>query len=623
MVEASLNDIREIERRILPDQYVFDSDQNNVLLSNKSANIVACPGSGKTTVLIAKIAILLKKIKSSSESKGICIITHTNVGVDEIKNRLRDLGIESIEYPHFIGTIQEFFNHFFAKKAYASLFKNKKRIIFLEEDEYVSYFIRAFEKFKPSFYNAPPPVRTMKQCFINFDNQNQPYLTNFLSQNKEYRTSMINTLLYLMKRGILRHSESLSLTDWYINGLNEEFRDALSQRFSHFFMDETQDTSMYQLKLVDQLIDGEKIIFQKFGDPYQALYNLYNGEDDAWDPDDEDKLEISKSNRFGEALAKVLRTTCVKEYLQLKGNSNVTSFSPVLLVYTNATQENVIEKFAEIVSTLYEKNTRFRDSTKSIYAVCQHHDEINKYHKNYMRKKKEPHQSLVSQCLEILQQMIAKYFRNDPNKHNYSYAQFEEELYEFDEELLNDFRDELANWIKTIMNTNGNLESLEEEISSYLEYILKHAFAEKVDNQTITKNIKFAERAFKKVFNREKKYETSKLNEVVSNGIKVNLDSVHAVKGETHKATLMLESNRQINENPPTKDITRVFEFLTGNFNQHISSSREVKNALKLSYVAISRATHLAAVAVKKENLENYERQKQVAIDSGWRVIDV
>lgn len=48
----------------------------------------------------------------------------TNVAVDEIKSSLRKLGIEH-KTPHFIGTIQDFFNTFFAKKAFHLILGDK------------------------------------------------------------------------------------------------------------------------------------------------------------------------------------------------------------------------------------------------------------------------------------------------------------------------------------------------------------------------------------------------------------------------------------------------------------------------------------------------------------------
>ncbi|WP_369127725.1 UvrD-helicase domain-containing protein [Brevibacillus laterosporus] len=54
---------------------------------HQSKDIQACPGSGKTTTLLAKLTILSRKLPLKS-NKGICVLTHTNVAVDEIRKRL-------------------------------------------------------------------------------------------------------------------------------------------------------------------------------------------------------------------------------------------------------------------------------------------------------------------------------------------------------------------------------------------------------------------------------------------------------------------------------------------------------------------------------------------------------
>lgn len=53
------DDIDEIE--LLLGNVKFDTQRRDILKSMDSINIQAYPGSGKTTVLIAKLAILAKK----------------------------------------------------------------------------------------------------------------------------------------------------------------------------------------------------------------------------------------------------------------------------------------------------------------------------------------------------------------------------------------------------------------------------------------------------------------------------------------------------------------------------------------------------------------------------------
>ena len=89
-----------------------DEDRIAVLTSQVSIDVQACPGSGKTTLVAAKLMLLAQKWPS--EHQGICVLSHTNVAKDQIIDRLvRSNIVEArrlLEYPHFIGTIQEFVN---------------------------------------------------------------------------------------------------------------------------------------------------------------------------------------------------------------------------------------------------------------------------------------------------------------------------------------------------------------------------------------------------------------------------------------------------------------------------------------------------------------------------------
>ena len=65
----------------------FDDEKLAIIRANESTDIKACPGSGKTTTLLAKLVILANKMPLPA-NKGICVLTHTNVAIDEIKSKL-------------------------------------------------------------------------------------------------------------------------------------------------------------------------------------------------------------------------------------------------------------------------------------------------------------------------------------------------------------------------------------------------------------------------------------------------------------------------------------------------------------------------------------------------------
>jgi hypothetical protein len=74
--------------------------------------VKACPGSGKTYSVAARISRLLSKEQFSGA--GVAALSFTNVACDEITQNLKDdFGYPyRLEYPNFIGTLDSFFNHF-------------------------------------------------------------------------------------------------------------------------------------------------------------------------------------------------------------------------------------------------------------------------------------------------------------------------------------------------------------------------------------------------------------------------------------------------------------------------------------------------------------------------------
>ena len=85
-------DIDEVE--VLLGDVSFDQTRREIIKNLESFDVQAFPGSGKTTVLIAKLAILAKKWPYSH--KGICVLSHTNVAKDEIDRRLETFSSRAI-----------------------------------------------------------------------------------------------------------------------------------------------------------------------------------------------------------------------------------------------------------------------------------------------------------------------------------------------------------------------------------------------------------------------------------------------------------------------------------------------------------------------------------------------
>lgn len=92
----------------------IDEPRRAFLTSRSTHDVAACPGSGKTTLIVAKLAIFARKWPH--RTKGICVLSHTNVAREEIQHRLGNtvVGQRLLGYPHFIDTIHGFVNRFLA-----------------------------------------------------------------------------------------------------------------------------------------------------------------------------------------------------------------------------------------------------------------------------------------------------------------------------------------------------------------------------------------------------------------------------------------------------------------------------------------------------------------------------
>jgi superfamily I DNA/RNA helicase len=99
-------------------------------------DLLAVPGSGKTTALLAKLYCLSKHLPFNDGS-GVLILSHTNAAVEEIEKNLKPYSPILFEYPNFVGTVQSFVNKFLANPAcqvkYGSYIRQNDNDLYLRE----------------------------------------------------------------------------------------------------------------------------------------------------------------------------------------------------------------------------------------------------------------------------------------------------------------------------------------------------------------------------------------------------------------------------------------------------------------------------------------------------------
>ena len=101
------DDILSAEKLLLQPGEHFDTERSDVIKCLDQKDVVACPGSGKTTALLAKLLIISRQIPLPG-NRGICVLTHTNVAIDSITAKIGPSADRLFQYPNHFGTIQSF-----------------------------------------------------------------------------------------------------------------------------------------------------------------------------------------------------------------------------------------------------------------------------------------------------------------------------------------------------------------------------------------------------------------------------------------------------------------------------------------------------------------------------------
>lgn len=358
-VHLSPDDLAELTT-LAKDLNFNDVERRSALLENGSRDFNAVPGSGKTSLLAAKLLLLARKWPHAR--RGICVLSHTNVARNEIAHRLAGTaeGSQLLNYPHFIGTIHSFVNHFFAMPLLRSLgqkidviddqvFADKARSLLLT---------RKFAGLRTYLENQRNGEGIATTLFYRTATLSVHVESGSLpaSHTKSYN-SLIELKNTLSSQGVFRHRDMFAFADRALQTCPRLF-DVVHRRFPMVFIDEMQDTSWDQELLLNSIFDGRSVM-QRFGDIDQKILS------------DEEQAElltfpragygcISTSKRFGKAISDAVG--CVRVSGEAVVGEGEDINAPVLLLYKTDSAIKVVEHFGRIViGQLSEDNIGARE----------------------------------------------------------------------------------------------------------------------------------------------------------------------------------------------------------------------------------------------------------------------
>ena len=644
----------------LPDTAFSGDDgtdpRKDVLLCNDSLDIEACPGSGKTTLLVAKLAILARKWKS--RRSGICVLSHTNAARSEIERCLGQTveGTRLLSYPHFVGTIHGFVNEFLAMPWLRSLRypitaiddayceKHRRRLLSLDCYRALRTHVSHKEQnglanYVGSWHIASPDFLVLKntgaQVFANPDGVAARQLCSLVRQ--------------CAKDGFHRYEEMFMwaedlLTKYPDIGLS------IRRRFPLLFIDEVQDNSEPQSRLLHRVfIDGDNpVLRQRYGDSNQAIYGHAQAKGALSDlfPLDALRRDIPNSHRFGQEIADLANPLGLQpQNLQGLGPpvhtiQSITSDQHAVFLFSDDTVNRVLDTYAAHLLDLFSEAELCAGTFTAVGSVHRPgaNDNVPRFvghywpEYDYELSYAEPRpntfyqyaasgwastnncggvHTVVERIAEAtlrVYQMVnpAQKAGNRKRSHRFILERLagEEELKArylalilrfIDDEREIDTAEWQETWLPLIIQLAEVLGGIDIDFNRVRDFLTWPA--EPADEERI-----------RKVRRRDNCYRYP----AEAPSVEIRVGSIHSVKGETHTATLVMETFYLKHH------LSTLKPWLLGeNTGQGNEQRVTMLSRLKQHYVAFTRPTHLLCVAMR-DDLSGEEIQS--LMDRSWRV---
>ncbi|EHR5265119.1 ATP-dependent helicase [Salmonella enterica] len=234
-------------------------DQKRGLIKIKSNLLVsACPGAGKTKLLIG---MLEDNLYHNEGFRWHIVLTHTNAAADEISSRIDNLNIETDRV--WCGTIHSFLLEWVVKKyagaiprlvdgfSLLSEYKQRKIIQSIEVDKKLGTRLR---------YNCDEEGNAFVVPYCHAADSKDKELLVIQEYNRIKEDNKFIDFDDIIKLGV----------DFLNN--NSNICEHLSKLIGNIYLDESQDTSLIQLKALSYITRYNRVSVFIVGDNDQAIY---------------------------------------------------------------------------------------------------------------------------------------------------------------------------------------------------------------------------------------------------------------------------------------------------------------------------------------------------------------
>ncbi|WP_122439457.1 UvrD-helicase domain-containing protein [Pseudomonas viridiflava] len=337
----------------------LDEQRLAFLRSRETLDVSACPGSGKTTLLVAKLAILARNWKS--RTRGICVLSHTNVAREEIEHRLgnTDVGRRLLSYPHYIDTI-----HGFVRRFLATPWLLSRQHRFTAIDDELTHRVRSKHMWEEQedrrilggfLGRRTFDTKQLRLASADFSNPRLRVARGNLPCGPDSQSYQIMSRAVgkAARQGYFCYDEIFLLGNAQL-GERPSVAEGLRYRFPCVFIDEMQDTSAMQNDYINTIFprDNPGICVTRVGDPNQAIFESDVDTNGSDFPDRSRTVEISSSFRFDESIARLANPfafRAVTGRLSGRRDADVRALRHTIFIFPDGDGSGVLDAYGRLV----------------------------------------------------------------------------------------------------------------------------------------------------------------------------------------------------------------------------------------------------------------------------------
>jgi len=605
--------------------------------------IKAGAGTGKTTALIKTFEKILRKLMNVYDIKDSCSrilsLTFNRLAAKEIKERIiknfendRSIDINIMRYSLSVFTIDSFCSRFLRENSFYLNFSSDFKV--LEEAETKLFFYRIAEDIldKKGFDIPDVPTeedleKILQDSFEFIQKKKSEGITpeDFSKKIKDKKDKFLLFLYSLYEEELKKKNfidfSGLLLNTFKILEKNKNLLFNLQSRYDYILVDEYQDTSPLQMKLLN-LIAEKKGNYFVVGDIKQSIYgfrnvNPYNIEEEAKKGDL--VLELKDNFRSSKSILNFVNRIFENKFLSYKklkpARKDLKEIKPKLILTDSYSGE------AEFICKSIKKLIKEEGYSYSDFAILLRSlkTHVSSYEKS-LRENHIPYYTLSGSGFyerdEILDVMSFLKFLSNPHDDisllrilsspvfNYSFSEIQSMIKnEKGSSLFEKIADNIPQRLKFLMEEFLKIKDRERmgyvaakiiKLSSYYEAIKSLPESEKERKYSnIRKLLKlitsFESRnfyaSFSDFFSYMKeimKQEVVESEEAISGKESVTISTIHQVKGLEYKVVFVANINKS---NFPAKTDSKKNIFF-----EKKELDEFKKEELRLFYVALTRA---------------------------------